>query len=167
MRGKRKPVYFVFCEGASNKTETTYLSHFKKTCSEYSLIVKSTNHSDPKTMLDFAVSYSVSHGFKKSNDDQIFLLCDVDTCQKRRCLMNMEILKRAEKKNAMILFSNPSFEIWFLNHFKYHSKNYRDQDELIRELKKYLPDYEKNKDIYFFLPDIGKAIENSKRQSME
>lgn len=81
--------------------------------------------------------------------------------------METEILKLARKKNAMILFSNPSFEIWFLNHFVCHLKNCRSQKELIDELKRYIPEYGKSRDVYPMLPDIKTALRNSKKQCKE
>ena len=161
---KRRPIYFIFCEGKSNKTEVTYLNHFKRVSSNYSLTIKPTDNTNPMSMLNYAVSYSANHGYNKASGDMIFLLCDVDTEEKRKKLIEQGVFEKAKKRNVEILFSNPSFEIWFLNHFVLRKKKYQNQNGVILDLRKYLPEYDKNKDVYSFLNDIDKAIQNSKKQ---
>ncbi|MDY6063529.1 MAG: RloB family protein [Candidatus Enterosoma sp.] len=161
---KRRPVYFIFCEGKSNKTEVTYLGHFKRASSTYSLTIKPTDNTNPSSMLGYAVSYSKNHGYNKSSGDMIFLLCDVDTKEKRDNLIEIGIIEKARKKNVILLFSNPAFEIWFLNHFALKKRIYQNQKELIADLKKYLPEYEKNGDVYPLLDKVDVAIKNSKKQ---
>lgn len=97
--------------------------------------------------------------------DKIFLFCDVDTKDKRKQLLNDNIIEKAKTRHALILFSNPSFEIWLLNHFRRTTKVYLSQEEVIRDLKHYIRDYEKNKDVFPTLNNrLQIAIENSKMQ---
>ena len=46
------------------------------------------------------------------------------------------------------IVSNPGFEIWFLLHFTYTTKHYKNCDDVIKDLKRHISDYDKNKDIY-------------------
>lgn len=41
-----------------------------------------------------------------------------------------------------------NLEVWFLLHFRYTTKEYANGDAVISDLKKCIPEYEKNKDIY-------------------
>ncbi len=60
------------------------------------------------------------------------------------------------------IVSNPSFEIWLLLHFKYTTKHCADGNAVINELKRYIPDYEKNRDCFLACADrIQEAISNS------
>lgn len=160
---KRRPVYFIFCEGKSNKTETTYLMHFKKISSSYSMVIKPTDHTEPLSMLSYAVSYCRNHGFDVRSHDLIFLLLDVDT--KENVVDEERYHRKGQKKNVSVLFSNSSFEVWFLDHYIYTEKSYRNQDELIADLNRYLPEYEKNKDVFSILGSYEKALRNARRQS--
>ena len=165
MKRARKPVYFIFCEGTSNKTEITYLSHFRCIDSSYSMTMKPTSNTNPEAMLTYAVSYSRRQGFDERSGDKIFLLCDIDTKEKRKRLLDANIIEKAKRKHATILFSNPSFEIWFLNHFRKTTKIYQNQNEVIQDLRHFIPDYEKNKDVFKILNDnMELAIQNSRIQ---
>lgn len=56
--------------------------------------------------------------------------------------------------------SNPCFEVWYLEHFTYTSKPFLHSKDIIEELKKYIPDYEKTKNYSELLNDklaIAKA----------
>ena len=64
----------------------------------------------------------------------------------------------------------PCFETWFLLHDVLPKQNYHNQDELIKELSKYLPTYCKRQewldknDIYKLLKNnLNTAIENAKQ----
>ena len=71
-------------------------------------------------------------------------------------------------KDIALILSNPTFELWFLNHFIKSSKAYLGAKELIEELSKYIPNYQKNRDYYKNLLDLRKtAIVNSKDQQEE
>lgn len=70
-----------------------------------------------------------------------------------------------------IIINNPCFEYWFLLHFIKTSKYYKAYEELLRELKKHLSNYEKSRnfytkkdnDIYLILrPHLEQAINNAK-----
>lgn len=79
---------------------------------------------------------------------------------------------RKNCKNVVVLINNPCFEYWLLLHFEYSSGYYGVCREVIKPLKKYLPDYEKtqayytrqNHDIYLKLREkLPTAILNAKK----
>ena len=81
---------------------------------------------------------------------------------------------KAETDNDKLftIINVPCLEFWFLLHYKYTSRFYKDFDELKSDLKKHLRDYEKSKDyfvkgpkdIYVRLKDMLKtAIDNSQK----
>lgn len=78
--------------------------------------------------------------------------------------------KNAE--NVVVIINNPCFEYWLLLHYETTAKYYASYDDLEKQLKKYLPDYDKtqkyytkqNKDIYLRLaPKLSTAISNAKK----
>ena len=71
------------------------------------------------------------------------------------CLFDLDLDKTKEpqmitaksaavKKNIQLITSNPCFEVWFIEHFRYTTKPFNSSTEVIRELKKYIPNYSKN-----------------------
>lgn len=121
------------------------------------------------------IEQCVSSGF-----DYIVCLIDMDRLQNNQSekSKNNQLCKEYSKKKyngrVLILETNPSTEFWFLLHFlpNVSMKVFGSQDEVIDELKKYLPGYEKTKRYFvksgFFrslIKDGGlrRAIENSER----
>ena len=106
------------------------------------------------------------------------------------CLVDMDRLLRIPKEKAlyqatkrkysknkkitkvMFVETNPCTEFWFLLHFlpRRSSRNYSSYEELLHELRKYMPGYEKTKryfirtNLYCFLTengDLQRAIKNA------
>lgn len=78
----------------------------------------------------------------------------------------------AKYSNVTIIVNNPCLEFWFLLHFEQTGKYYDTCDSSSKQLKKYLPDYEKtqkyfttqNNDIYLkLLKNKTTAIINAKK----
>src|SRR5574344_75780 len=112
-RTARKVIYLFF-EGQDNKTESLYFSHFKS--EDYSLKLIPNGNTDPLGMLDYACAYLKRNTVLEVRD-RVFLLIDVDNKQKEAKLINGNFPAKVKKKKFEVIFSNPSFEIWFLNHF--------------------------------------------------
>ena len=71
-----------------------------------------------------------------------------------------------------MIVNNPCLEFWFLLHFIYTAKAYKDYNEMKEDFKKHMKDYDKNKayykaennDIYSKLkPYLNTAMEHSDR----
>ena len=75
-----------------------------------------------------------------------------------------DIIREAEAEGVSVGWSNPCFEIWYLLHFRYSTKSYCSNDEVIKELSAYIQDYSKSKDVFELI--IGKletAFKNAKK----
>lgn len=75
-------------------------------------------------------------------------------------------------ENIIVIINNPCLEYWILLHFEATSKFYETCDEVSKQLKKHLPEYNKSQsfytkqdnDIYIRLkPFLSKAISNAER----
>ena len=64
-----------------------------------------------------------------------------------------------------MIASNPCFEVWFMCHFGYSTKQYISSDELLKDLCKKIKGYAKSRDdIYdLLLPKLDEAIKNAKK----
>lgn len=70
----------------------------------------------------------------------------------------------ADTKGIQIALSNPCFEFWYLLHFQYTTKFFKDYPAVKNALTTYLPDYEKAGDVYNQLAErTAIAIQNAKR----
>ncbi len=68
----------------------------------------------------------------------------------------------AERSYKSFVVSNPTFEIWLLFHFKYTTKQFANGNEVIKELKKCIQNYEKTLDCFEICKDKqDEAINNS------
>ncbi|GEN75960.1 RloB family protein [Chryseobacterium hagamense] len=113
--------------------------------------------------------------------DRVFWIVDYDVidretkeCKKGEEKRSLEFVRYykelASIENVKILVVNTCFEYWLYLHFKYSKKNYKDCDEIGKDLKKEFPAYEKtekfykknNSDIYSTLkPKLSTAISNA------
>ena len=162
-RYRRKRVIVFGFEGKNNKTETNYFSHFKPKDDRYILKPVSCGVTDPVNMLN-SIKIKRKDFDYNSREDLTFLFVDADCDIKKEELIAQ--LQSKQPKDITIIRSNPCFELWFLNHFCKTTKEFKSNNELIDELKRFIPDYNKNKDYYDFLSDkIGLAIKNANSQN--
>ena len=158
----RKRVIVFGFEGKNNKTETNYFSHFKPIDDKFILKLVSCGVTDPVNMLKSIKNKRKDFDYN-AREDLTFLFVDSDCDAKKRELI--AALRSKQPKDITIIVSNPCFELWFLNHFCKTTREFKNSDELITELKKHIPDYIKNQDCYSFL--AGKteiAVANSTLQ---
>lgn len=117
--------------------------------------------------------------------DKVYWIIDFDVINKERreakkggktALQELkEYTNNITKKYSnvvIVIINNPCFEYWLLLHFEFTSKFYTSYSDLVKQLKKYLPDYHKsqvyytkqNKDIYLQLSSqLQTAITNAKK----
>ena len=74
--------------------------------------------------------------------DLVYCVFDTDTDPIKQREID-EAIRQAGRSNVEIVLSNPCFEVWFILHFGYTSKQFQSNEEVLRELRKNIPDYEK------------------------
>lgn len=163
-RGKRtksaKKNIVIGLEG-KNVTEKQYLNHFNSISKNYHIIFSKGNSSDPIGIVEDTIKSLINISLDFKYGDRVFCLIDTDYGSSREKVLESAIAL-AQKNKIDVLLTNPTFEIWFLLHFKYSSKQYSNNGDVIIELRKYIPDYEKNYDIFSKLSSsTNKAVENS------
>ena len=161
---KRKPVMFLSLEG-NNKTEKLYLKSLNEDHGEkYALNFTSGRETDLRNMWR-SLHELMSDGFSMDDGDKAYCLCDRDF-EPYKLERIREIKQDAHRSQAKLIVSNPCFEIWFLNHFRYSTKTYGSIRELMGDLCTHLPCYEKNIDYYqsHLQSKTTDAIRNSIRQ---
>ncbi len=160
---KIKPVYLIVAEGR-NKTETLYLSNFQEQGRPYSIrFVKAGNNTDAESLYEVLLLRWEELGLSDSNGDRGFIILDIDNNVDKAEKVS-ELIRRNENSAVKFIVSNPTFEIWILLHYLYTTRFFVDGNAVIRELKKKIPNYEKNKDCYKECIDkLDEALKNAKR----
>ena len=69
---------------------------------------------------------------------------DVSTWNEAECKKLAELRKKYERNASVLLCdSMPSIEYWFLLHYKHTTRHFGTSKAVIKELKKYIPQYDK------------------------
>lgn len=168
IRGKvlreRKKIILIGTEG-KNKTETKYFNKFNRLLTNFTIQFSNGNETDSLGVINNTVSSMNQYDIRTNEGDMVFALIDYDVKQSKQHFQKVETAQNKANKYAInVLISNPIFEIWYLQHFRYSTKSYNSNEEVLNDLKLYIPDYQKNSDVFDFLfKDINCAIQRSKK----
>lgn len=146
-QAKRDPydLILIVCEGG--KTEPNYFCELRDALRLNTANIEICGDecgSSPRDVVDFAIQK-----YKKTKEyDRVFCVFDKDRHQTyNEALDRVRQTKMAKGHSIHAITSVPCFEIWFLLHFIYTTKGYAGQgsvcSQVIKDLTKYLPDYEK------------------------
>ncbi|RLC89521.1 MAG: hypothetical protein DRI37_03650 [Chloroflexi bacterium] len=153
--GSRPPrqCILVVCEGL--KTEPNY---FKALCRELKLTsveveVVTGEGSAPISVVDSALElkHRRERDVRKERTtklkfDEVWCVFDRENPQDNPSFPRA--VNKATSNKLELAVSTPAFEYWYLLHFIYTDKPFRDASEVIEVLKKHIPHYEKNQDIF-------------------
>lgn len=158
-RKKRNSLILIKCEG-TNSAEKIYFNNFKsRNCR---IKFATGNSTDVKGMLDDLINYMKKEDITPENQDKIYLVLDTDL-NKKRIQDIKSIEKECENRGIRIITSSPTFEIWYLMHYKKENLTFKDSLSVKKELKKIIPDYKETMNIYTKIVEETKtAIENAK-----
>ena len=158
---RRKPIFVIVAEG-KNKTESLYFMSFQNQESPYVIkMVKAGKKTDPKSLVETAEKAWTDNDMDEELGDHAFVVVDIDN--------DSETAKKvasiqSKLMHAEIVASNPCFEVWFLMHFTGSTKQFMTSDAAVKELKKYIKDYEKNKNVFKVLEGkTATAINNAEK----
>jgi len=157
----RNRIILISTEG-KNKTETLYFSDFSS--KDTRIKFAKGNQTDPVSIAKNLVKDYRRNGLDKALNDQAFCVIDGDLSKEREKQIQKadSIVKDIDGK---VIISNPCIEIWFLCHYTESTKQFFSANEVIEELKKYIPNYEKNMYGLNAILDTKKntAISNAKK----
>ena len=158
---KRKKVIFIATEG-KNKTERLYFKKFNSDKVQMRFVKGGST--DPVNMVSELLSECKDMGFDPEAGDMAYCVLDSDFSINKNNQMALAD-KKAKKNDLSLIVSSPCFEIWYLCHYEYSTKVFGSNEEVIDELKKRMPQYDKNKeDMYEILLQMkDNAVENAKK----
>lgn len=163
VKKKRVPIILIQAEG-KNKTEVGYLKSFNNS-KNYRVIFIKSNYTDPVNMVKNLLENVKKMELNIKDGDRAYCVFDTDFAKnKQEQITSAYDLANKTKKLIQIIKSNPCIEFWFLLHFKNTSKQFASYSDVEKELKKFIPEYEKNKNYFVMLKDkIQVATENAKK----
>lgn len=158
---KQKNKIIIAAEG-KNKTEKIYFNNFDDGKKSYSISFARGNYTDPLNLVKMLIDEIKKLELDLDNGDMAYCVFDTDMNSSKNNAIS-EAKKLASKNKIKVISSTPSIELWFLLHYEYTTANMTNKN-LIRKLKNFLPNYDKNVDIYPKINDnVNKAIERAKK----
>lgn len=156
-------MYLLVAEG-KNKTETLYFSNYQNRTGLYALkILSAGSNTDAESLYKHMLAKWKEYELSVANGDKGFIILDIDN-DEQKVQKILQLMRDNTESGIEFIVSNPSFEIWFLLHFKYSTKQYLTSKDVEMELKKSILNYEKNKDYYEMCKEKTQdAIRNSNR----
>lgn len=159
---KTKKIILIGAEG-KNQTERKYFKAFNQVQSEYKIMAGKGNNTDPVGVVEDLLKSAKQEELDLKDGDMLACFIDVDFKNGRDQELRAA-MKLARQNNISVFLSNPCFEIWYLLHFRYSTKLYGSNEEVIKELCSYISDYSKSKDVYDLIENkIDQALLNTKR----
>jgi len=155
------PLILIIAEG-QNVTESQYFKSFQEQHAGFNIKVLIPGHiTDPAGMQKIILRYWNQYEMDEGKGDKAYIVLDLD-CNEEKGKLIRKLAK--ENPSAEFIVSNPCFEVWFLLHFRYSTKAYLTSAEAVRDLRTYIPQYEKNTDVAPFIADeLETAIKNAGR----
>lgn len=158
---KQKPLLLLITEGR-NVTERQYFKQFQRQHLAFNIkVLTPGSATDPDRMRETLERYWKQYDLSYDRGDRGYVVLDLD-CNDSKA----KLIERLEKESeiAKFIVSNPCFEIWFLLHYRYSTHSYSDGREVIKDLRKYIPEYEKNTDVTEILTEkLEVAMDNAKK----
>ena len=159
---KRKPIIYIICEG--KETEVLYFKHFRTRNCLVDIVPMTSKYTAAEHLVKNAKGLLSHADYFPKDGDQLWCAFDRDDNTNTQLKTAGEY---ADKNGYKIVYSNPSFEYWYLLHFVKHNGYLKDSNAVIEQLKKKdrLEKYEKSTDVFdTLLPHQTKAIQCAKER---
>lgn len=159
IRRERK-IILIAAEGR-NRTERNYFAEFNRLQNDFHIVFADGNNTDPIKVVKDAYISSEHKGLELEQSDKSFAVIDADFGKEEQI---KEARRLAKHYQIGLLISNPCFEVWILQHFRFSTHGYHSNTEVLEELQNRWPNYKKSmKSFEYVLDRIEIAIENARR----
>lgn len=149
-QSKKKPLIVICSEGGKKSSEYYYFRNH--TNRDLRIQFSTGNSTDPKGMLDDLLKYIRNEDIASEDNCRIFLVLDTDL-DERRISEIKEIEKECIDNNIEIVTSAPTFEIWYLMHYRNNRLKFQTSKEVKRELQNINGTYTESMDMYKIIKD--------------
>jgi len=149
-QSKKKPLIVICSEGGKKSSEYYYFRNH--TNRDLRIQFSTGNSTDPKGMLEDLLKYIRNEDIASEDNCRIFLVLDTDL-DERRISEIKEIEQECIDNNIEIVTSAPTFEIWYLMHYRNNRLKFQTSKEVKRELQNINGTYTESMDMYKIIKD--------------
>lgn len=147
---KKKSLIVICSEGGKKSSEYYYFRNH--TNRDLRIQFSTGNSTDPKGMLEDLIKYIHNEDIASEDNCRIFLVLDTDLDEKRISEIK-EIEQRCIDNNIEIVTSAPTFEIWYVMHYRNNRLKFQTNKEVKRELQNLNGTYTESMDMYKIIKD--------------
>lgn len=147
---KKKPLIVICSEGGKKSSEYYYFRNY--TNRDLRIQFSTGNSTDPKGMLEDLLKYIHNEDIASEDNCKIFLVLDTDLDAKRISEIK-EIKQECIDNNIEIVTSAPTFEIWYVMHYRNNKLKFQTSKEVKRELQNLNGTYTESTDMYKIIKD--------------
>lgn len=159
---RERRLILIVTEGERNKTESMYFRHFNAGQKEYRVNIVPGNETDPVGMARKAEKVWTDSDCDADLGDAVYCVFDTDTDARKQREID-EAIRLSEQGHFEVILSNPCFEVWYIEHYGYTTRQFASDKDVLQELRKRLPEYTKSTDVFCQLSDrTEKAIQNTR-----
>lgn len=157
IKHNKKPLIVICSEGGKKSSEYYYFRNY--TNRNIRIQFSTGNSTDPKGMLEDLLKYMHNEDIASEDNCKIFLVLDTDLNEKRISEIK-EIRQRCIDNNIEIITSAPTFEIWYLMHYRGNKLKFQTSKEVKRELQNLNGTYTESMDMYKIIKDLTNNARN-------
>ena len=157
LKQQKKPLIVICSEGGKKSSEYYYFRNY--TNRNIRIQFSTGNSTDPKGMLEDLLKYMHNEDIASEDNCKIFLVLDTDLNEKRISEIK-EIRQRCIDNNIEIITSAPTFEIWYLMHYRGNKLKFQTSKEVKRELQNLNGTYTESMDMYKIIKDLTNNARN-------
>ena len=143
---ERKPLIVICSEGGKKSSEYYYFRNFATR--DLRVQFSTGNSTDPEGMLQDLLKYITNEDIKSEDNCKVYLLIDTDL-DNNRILKIKELESKLKKYNIELITSAPTFEIWYLMHYRNKNLIFSSSIAVKKEVSKLIgQEYHENMDLY-------------------
>lgn len=157
-QNKRKPLIVICSEGGKKSSEYYYFRNYASR--DLRVQFSTGNSTDPKGMLEDLLKYIRNEDISSEDEYKIFLVLDTDLDNKRINEIK-EIEQQCNDNNIEIITSAPTFEIWYIMHYRNNRLKFLSSKDVKKELQIINGYYTESMDMYKMINKSTSSARNT------
>ena len=142
---KKRPLIVICSEDGKKSTEYCYFRNYANR--NLRIQFSTGNSTDPKGMLKDLLKYIDNEDIKSEDNVRVFLVLDTDLDDDRIAVIK-SIKQECIENNIEIITSAPTFEIWYLLHYRSNKLKFSSSRDVKKELSQVVGSYNETMDMY-------------------
>ncbi|CCY88941.1 rloB-like protein [Mycoplasma sp. CAG:956] len=157
-QNRRKPLIVICSEGGKKSSEYYYFRNYASR--DLRIQFSTGNSTDPKGMLEDLLKYIRNEDIFSEDECKIFLVLDTDLDNKRINEIK-KIEQQCNDNNIEIITSAPTFEIWYIMHYRNNRLKFLSSKDVKKELQIINGYYTESMDMYKMINKSTSSARNT------